>query len=83
MHLFKLSNNLSCKVNNKAIMVFKRKIYQELLSWKKEYDTKYAILVEGARRIRKSTIVNEFAKNEFRTYISIDFLHVTFHTRGA
>ena len=54
-------------------MVFKRKIYDRLLEWKKISDGTSALLVEGARRIGKSTIVEEFAKNEYESYILIDF----------
>ena len=54
-------------------MIFKRKAYEKLLSWKNESNGSRAILVEGARRIGKSTIVEEFAKNEYKSYILIDF----------
>ena len=54
-------------------MTFKRKIYGKFLEWKKNSDGKTALLVEGARRIGKSTIVEEFAKNEYESYILIDF----------
>lgn len=53
--------------------MFKRKIYNELLEWKKNYADNYACLIEGARRVGKSTIAKEFAKNEYKTYIFIDF----------
>lgn len=54
-------------------MTFKRKIYDKFLEWKKNSDGKTALLVEGARRIGKSTTVEEFAKNEYESYILIDF----------
>lgn len=54
-------------------MIFKRKIYDKLLTWKKEGNGKKALLIGGARRIGKSTIVEEFAKNEYKSYILIDF----------
>lgn len=54
-------------------MVFKRKIYDKLLKWKEESRGSRAVLIEGARRIGKSTIVREFAKNEYKSYIFIDF----------
>ncbi len=54
-------------------MIFKRKIYAELLKWKKESNGKTALLLEGARRVGKSTIAEEFAKSEYRSYIKIDF----------
>ncbi|MBO5600274.1 MAG: AAA family ATPase, partial [Candidatus Methanomethylophilus sp.] len=53
--------------------IFKRKIYQRLLQWKAENDGKSALLIEGARRVGKSTIVEEFAKNEYDSYLLIDF----------
>ena len=53
--------------------MFKRKIYDKLLGWKAEADGHTALLIEGARRIGKSTIVEEFAKNEYESYILIDF----------
>ena len=54
-------------------MVFKRKAYDQLLDWKKHYANRYAVLLEGARRIGKSTIAESFAKNEYKSYILIDF----------
>lgn len=54
-------------------MVFKRKIYDRFLDWKKNWADKRALLVQGARRIGKSTIVEEFGKNEYETYILINF----------
>ena len=57
--------------------VFKRKTYNEILEWKQNRSDKYALLVKGARRVGKSTIVEEFAKNEFRSYIMIDFAHIS------
>ncbi len=58
-------------------MVLKRKAYDKLLAWKNECNGSRAILVEGARRIGKSTIVEEFAKNEYKSYILIDFAKVS------
>ena len=51
----------------------KRKIYQEMLLWKKKRSTKEALLIDGARRVGKSWIVEEFAKNEYDSYLLIDF----------
>lgn len=53
--------------------MFKRKIYDRLLEWKRESDGKTALLIEGARRIGKSTVAEEFGKNEYETYILVDF----------
>ena len=56
--------------------MFKRKIYAELKSWKEESNGSTAIMVEGARRVGKSTVVEEFARNEYEDYILIDFSDV-------
>ena len=60
-----------------AKTVFKRKIYDEILEWKEKRSDKYALLIKGARRVGKSTIVEEFAKKEFKSYIVIDFAHTS------
>ena len=57
--------------------VFKRKIYDEILEWKENKSEKYALLIKGARRVGKSTIAEEFARKEFKTYILIDFAHTS------
>lgn len=54
-------------------MYFKRKAYGQLLEWKEKYADKYAVLLEGARRVGKSTIAEQFAINEYKSYILIDF----------
>ena len=59
--------------NMEHTRVFKRKIYDRMLQWKQERDGKTALLVKGARRVGKSTIVEEFAKKEYYSYILIDF----------
>lgn len=56
-----------------VMMIFKRKIYDKFLAWKSESNGRKALLVEGARRIGKSTIVEEFARSEYKSYILIDF----------
>ena len=56
-----------------AKRIFKRKIYSQILQWKEENDGSSALLVEGARRVGKSTIVEEFARQEYESYILIDF----------
>ena len=55
----------------------KRKIYSQLLDWKNTRKGEVALLIEGARRIGKSYIVEEFAKNEYYSYILIDFNQVS------
>lgn len=44
-----------------------------MLRWKQESDGRTALLIKGARRIGKSTIAEEFARNEYESYIIIDF----------
>lgn len=58
-------------------MAMKRKIYSQLLDWKNNRNGEVALLIEGARRIGKSYIVEEFAKNEYTSYILIDFNKVS------
>ena len=53
--------------------MFKRKVYDKLLEWKKEWNGQYACLLEGARRVGKTTIAEEFARNEYESYAMIDF----------
>lgn len=61
--------------------MFKRKIYSKMQEWKKDSDGKTALLIEGARRIGKSTVVEEFAKNEYESYILIDFARASKETK--
>ena len=51
----------------------KRKIYDKLQEWKKLSEGRSAVLIEGARRIGKSYIAEEFARHEYDSYILIDF----------
>lgn len=53
--------------------IFKRKIYDTIHDWKQKSNGHSALLVEGARRVGKSTVVEEFARNEYLSYILIDF----------
>mgnify|MGYP002861928631 CR=1 FL=1 len=57
--------------------MFKRKVYDKLLKWKNEYQGSYACILLGARRVGKSTIAEDFAKNEYASYIKIDFANIT------
>ena len=54
-------------------MIFKRKLYTQMLLWKNTRKGKTALLIKGARRVGKSTLVEEFAKKEYKSYILIDF----------
>lgn len=58
-------------------MYFKRKAYNKLIEWKEKYADNYAVLLEGARRVGKSTIAETFAKHEYKSYILIDFSKTT------
>ena len=61
--------------------MFNRKIYSKIKEWKDESNGKTALLIEGARRVGKSTVVEEFAKKEYDTYILIDFSIVSSRIR--
>lgn len=58
------------------MVYFKRKMYDTMLKWKAERNGDTALLIQGARRIGKSTIAEEFARNEYKSYILIDFSKV-------
>lgn len=64
-------------------MYFERKEYRKLLDWKDKYSEKYAVLLEGARRVGKSTIAEHFAQNEYKSYILIDFSKTTDNIRDC
>ena len=53
--------------------IFKRKLYEKMLQWKRERKGSTALLIKGARRVGKSTLAELFAKNEYESYIHIDF----------
>lgn len=57
----------------KDTIFFKRKMYERMLKWKNERNGDSALLIQGARRIGKSTLAEEFARKEYRSYILIDF----------
>lgn len=63
-------------------MYFKRKAYDKLIEWKENYASEYAALLEGARRVGKSTIAETFAKNEYKSYVMLDFSKVTGNIRS-
>lgn len=56
--------------------MFRRKAYEKLLAWKKESGGRTAVLIEGARRVGKTTLVKEFAAREYDSYLYIDFSSV-------
>lgn len=53
--------------------IFKRKLYEKLLDWKSNRSGRTAVLIEGARRVGKSTLARQFAQNEYESYVMIDF----------
>lgn len=64
-------------------MIFERKIYEKMINWKNDAQGTKALFIEGARRIGKSTIVEEFAKKEYKSYILIDFNDVSESVKDA
>lgn len=58
-------------------MIFRRKLYNDMLRWKNERKGTTALLIKGARRVGKSTLVEEFAKNEYKSYILVDFANIS------
>lgn len=66
-------SHFATKPTHMKTRIFKRKIYSKLTKWKKSSQGRTALLLEGARRIGKSTIVEDFARKEYRSYILIDF----------
>lgn len=54
-------------------MIFKRKLYDEMLKWKQDSSGSTALLIKGARRVGKSTLAQIFAEKEYKSYIAIDF----------
>ena len=79
LHLYlafhqKIWYNINCVILKGGFyMEIKRKIYDKLLDWKNAAAGKKALLIEGARRVGKSTAAEEFGKNEYKSYILIDF----------
>lgn len=54
-------------------MIFKRKLYDEMLKWKQDSKGSTALLIKGARRVGKSTLAQTFAEQEYKSYVAIDF----------
>ena len=57
--------------------MFNRKVFEDLKDWKQNYAPEYAALLEGARRVGKSTVAEEFARTNYRSYIKVDFANIT------
>ena len=64
-------------------MIFERTIYQKLLNWKENANGSKALLIEGARRVGKSTVAEEFARREYKSYLMIDFNDASETVRSA
>ena len=62
--------------------MFRRKAYDKLLQWKRESQGARAVLIEGARRVGKSTLVEEFARHEYAASLVIDFSTVSDEVKG-
>lgn len=62
--------------------MFRRKIYDKLHQWKISSAGKTALMIEGPRRVGKSTVVEEFAKNEYESYILVDFYTASPETKA-
>lgn len=62
---------------DEKMICFKRKVYDTMLKWKNERKGDTALLIQGARRIGKSTIAEEFARKEYKSYILVDFSKVS------
>ena len=57
--------------------MFRRKVMDELRNWKEKYSGKYSVLLQGARRVGKSTIAENFAKENYKSYILVDFSRIS------
>jgi hypothetical protein len=70
-----LLSNFGTKFNHmdEPKIIFKRKMYDRMLRWKSERNGETALLIQGARRIGKSTLAEEFARREYKSYLLIDF----------
>ena len=64
-------------------MLFRRKIYDDLVEWKQDAASSRALLIEGARRVGKSTVAEEFGKNEYESYLLVDFAKASDAVRNA
>ncbi len=62
-------------------LTFKRKLYDKMLQWKQERKGSTALLIKGARRVGKSTLAEEFAKNEYESYLKIDFTETSIEVK--
>ena len=56
--------------------MFRRKALEKLKYWKENKAPKYSVLLEGARRVGKSTIAEEFARQEYKSYVKVDFANI-------
>ena len=63
--------NFALKRNNMEGQIFKRKIYDDMLRWKHDSAGSTALMIEGPRRVGKSTIVKQFAQREYKSYIIV------------
>ena len=60
-------------MNAEKDVIYKRKVYDKMLEWKNKYAPDYALFLKGARRVGKSTLANNFGKENYKSYIEIRF----------
>ena len=60
-------------MNEEKDAIYKRKVYDKMLEWKNKYAPDYALFLKGARRVGKSTLANNFGKENYKSYIEIRF----------
>ena len=75
--------NFALKRNSMEGQIFKRKIYDAMLRWKHDSAGSTALMIEGPRRVGKSTIVRQFAQREYKSYIMIDFSKASDEEKGV
>ena len=78
-----IMRNFALKRNNMEGQIFKRKIYDDMLRWKHDSAGSTALMIEGPRRVGKSTIVRQFAQREYKSYIMIDFSKASDEEKGV
>ena len=64
-------------------IIFQRKAYDRLLDWKTRLADRYALLIEGARRVGKTFLIREFVEREYESSIYIDLSHVDKITKAV
>ena len=73
------SELLSLPLKTNSYMIFKRKLYNDMLQWKHESGGQTALLIKGARRVGKSTLARTFAESEYKSYLILRY--VSYHAK--